>query len=60
MTYVCVLVANNLELQAIGSWPQYLGLGTQAEADDQQSWITGSYQGSGTQAEADDQQSWIT
>ena len=62
-------------MKAIGSWARYLGLGTQAEADDQQFWITETgderswiqafrswvrYLGLGTQAEADDQQSWIS
>ena len=46
----------------IGSWARYLGLGTQAEADDKQSWNTGYWQLGEvprlTQAEADDEQSW--
>ena len=31
------LTTSNLDIQAVGSWARYLGLGTQAEADDEQS-----------------------
>ena len=35
------LTASNPGTQAIGSWAGFLGLGTQAEAGDEQSWNTG-------------------
>ena len=31
------LMTSNPKLQAIGTWARYLGLGTQAKADDEQS-----------------------
>ena len=34
----------NPDQHAIGSWAMYLSLGTQAEADDKQSWSTGYLQ----------------
>ena len=36
-TELHALTTGNPDLQAIGSWARYLGLGTQAEADDEQS-----------------------
>ena len=34
------MTKSNPGIQALGSWARYLGLGTQAEADDEQSWNT--------------------
>ena len=38
--YLCVDFQSNSGLQAIGSWAGYLGSGTQAKAEDEQSWNT--------------------
>ena len=35
---------NTTGFQAIGSWSRYLGLRTQAEADNEQSWMSGYWQ----------------